>query len=231
MTLDLTWTDAALRIFLTMLAGAAIGFERSEKGHTAGLRTTLLVALAACLAMLQANWLINTAGKAADSFITLDLMRLPLGILSGVGFIGAGAILRRGNLVLGLTTASTLWFVTVIGLCFGGGQIGLGIAGAILGIFIVSALKIVEGRMRQERIAELIVRWREGSIDETEILTLIAEAGLRISRMSARYCDAGNTREFRLSLVCTASINEHGMPVGLHRLARKAGILELAWTM
>ena len=104
------------------MAGLALGFERSASGHSAGARTTLRVALAACLARLQANWLMTTAGKTPDSFVTLDVMRLPLGVLTGVGFIGGGAILKRGDSVFGLTTAATRWFVTVIGLCFGGGR-------------------------------------------------------------------------------------------------------------
>ena len=73
--------------------------------------------------MIQTNLLLATAGKSADSFVVLDLMRLPLGILTGMGFIGGGAILRRDGFVLGVTTAATLWFVTVIGLCFGAGRL------------------------------------------------------------------------------------------------------------
>ena len=100
----------------TILTAAAIGYDGDVEGHPAGLRTVILVALAASLAMLQANWLMNSAGKAAGSFVVLDLMRLPLGLLTGVGFIGGGAILKRGDDVRGLTTAATLWFVTVVGL-------------------------------------------------------------------------------------------------------------------
>src|ERR1700759_2005439 len=107
----IVWTDVAMRLICTTIGGLVIGFNREEEGRPAGLRTTLLVALAAALSMIQANLLLGTAGKAADSFVVLDLMRLPLGILSGMGFIGAGAILRRENLVLGVTTAATLWFV------------------------------------------------------------------------------------------------------------------------
>ena len=111
MPLTLEWPDVCIRISLAVLAGILIGYNRSEAGKDAGLRTTLLVCLAACLAMLMTNALLGQAGKASDSFIQLDLMRLPLGILSGVGFIGAGAILRKDGLVKGLTTAATLWFV------------------------------------------------------------------------------------------------------------------------
>ena len=111
-----------------------------------GLRTTILVALAACLSMVQASWLMNSVGTAPDSFVVLDLMRLPLGILTGVGFIGGGAILKRGDSIQGVTTAATLWFVTVIGLCFGGGQNELGVTGAALGLLTLRALSFLRGR-------------------------------------------------------------------------------------
>jgi putative Mg2+ transporter-C (MgtC) family protein len=129
MPINPEWSDIAVRLLCTVLAGMLIGLNRGEHGRPAGLRTTLLVALAACLSMIQVNLLLPAAGKPATSFVVLDLMRLPLGILSGIGFIGAGAIVRRDNFVVGVTTAATLWFVTVLGLCFGGGQILLGLVG------------------------------------------------------------------------------------------------------
>lgn len=119
MPLTLQWDDIALRLVLTVIAGTLVGINRSEHGQAAGLRTTILVCLAASVAMIQMNLLMPTAGKTPESFVTLDLMRLPLGILTGMGFIGGGAILRRGNMVQGVTTAATLWIVTVIGLCLG----------------------------------------------------------------------------------------------------------------
>ena len=116
MPLHIGWGDVALRLVLTIIAGALIGYNRTEHGKAAGLRTTLFVCLAASVAMIQMNLLLPMAGKPSDSFITNDLMRLPLGILTGVGFIGGGAILRRDNIISGVTTAATLWYVTVIGL-------------------------------------------------------------------------------------------------------------------
>src|ERR1700693_1631613 len=120
MPITIEWPEIALRLALTVVAGTLIGLNRSEHGHSAGLRTTLLVCLAASVSMIQVNLLLSMAGKSPGSFAVLDLMRLPLGILSGMGFIGAGAIVRYGSLVRGLTTATTLWFLTVLGLCFGG---------------------------------------------------------------------------------------------------------------
>ena len=74
----------------------------------------------------------------------MDLMRLPLGILTGVGFIGAGTILKRGELVTGVTTAATLWIITVIGLCFGGGQLALGSIATILSFIALWVFKWVD---------------------------------------------------------------------------------------
>jgi putative Mg2+ transporter-C (MgtC) family protein len=68
MPLHPTWQDIALRLILTMVAGALIGFNREVRGHAAGLRTTILVALAASIAMIQTNVLLSVGGKAADSF-------------------------------------------------------------------------------------------------------------------------------------------------------------------
>src|SRR5579872_1163327 len=155
MPLTVGWADITVRLLATILAGAAIGWNRGEHGHPAGLRTTILVCLAASLSMIEANLLLDTRGKGGDSFAVLDLARFPLGILSGMGFIGAGAILRRGHIVEGVTTAATLWFVTMVGLCIGGGQIGLGIAGTVVGYFVLGLLKRVEGMAAVERRATL----------------------------------------------------------------------------
>ena len=99
MTPELHWPAIVLRLILTLLAGALLGVDRSRNGHPAGLRTVMLVTLAASVAMIQMNLLLPTSGKTSISFATMDVMRLPLGILTGVGFIGAGAILRKGDMV------------------------------------------------------------------------------------------------------------------------------------
>ena len=157
MPLTPTWTDIAIRLALTMLAGAVIGFNRGARGHAAGFRTTILVALAASVAMIQANILLPLGGKTTDSFSMMDLMRLPLGILTGVGFIGGGTIVKKGDLVVGVTTAATLWLVTVIGLCFGGGQLILGAAATTLAIFTLWILRWVDRIIPREHRARLVV--------------------------------------------------------------------------
>ncbi|MGP8233481.1 MAG: MgtC/SapB family protein [Methylovirgula sp.] len=174
-----TWQDIALRLALTVLAGAIIGIDRGVRGHVAGVRTMILVALAAALAMVQANILLPLGGKTAASFSIMDQMRLPLGILTGVGFIGGGTILRRGDLVTGVITAATLWIVTVIGLCFGGGQIYLGIAGTVLTVFTLSALRWLDARIRREQRAILILRAAPDDGLSDRLNALIAPLGYR----------------------------------------------------
>jgi len=133
MPLSPDWLEITRRLALTLIGGVLIGLNRDERGRPAGLGTTTLVALAACLAMIEAHILLGTAGKPSTSFVTMDVMRFPLGILDGMGFIGAGAILKRGKLMIGVTTAATLWFVSVMGLCFGGGQMTVGLISLALG--------------------------------------------------------------------------------------------------
>ena len=157
MPLQPSWQDIAIRLVLTMLAAGIIGFDREARGHAAGFRTTILVGLAASVAMIQANLLLPVTGKTPQSFGTMDLMRLPLGILTGVGFIGGGAILRRGDLVTGVTTAATLWLVTVIGLCFGGGQVTLGIVTTILTLLTLWTLQQFDATMARKHRARLVI--------------------------------------------------------------------------
>ena len=148
MPVSLGWQEIGLRLALTVIAGIWVGLDRERHGRPVGLRTTLLVCLAASVSMIQANLLLPTDGKSNTSFVTLDLMRLPLGILTGMGFIGAGAILKKDELVIGVTTAATLWFVTIVGLCLGGGQIALGITALAIGMIVLEACKRFEHLLR-----------------------------------------------------------------------------------
>jgi putative Mg2+ transporter-C (MgtC) family protein len=157
MPLHPSWEEIALRLILTMIAGAMMGFNRSARGHAAGLRTTILVALAASIAMIQANVLLSLGGKDAGSFVVMDLMQLPLGILTGVGFLGGGAILKKGGSITGMTTAATVWIATVIGLCFGGGQLGLGAISTVMGMLTLWAIEWIDIRIPREHRAILVV--------------------------------------------------------------------------
>ena len=229
MSTDLAWPEIALRLALAFVAGLLIGLNRSEHGHPAGLRTMLLVCLAAAVAMLQVNVLLSTGGRKPDSFMMLDLMRLPLGILSGMGFIGAGAILRRGNMIQGVTTAATLWFVTVIGLCFGGGQIGLGLASLTLALFILWGLKWFEQRMREQKAATLTVIAGPNGPTEQEIRAQLEVAGFSVIGCAVTYTEQARRRRLHYAVQWHARPNETLSPPVVDRLAQQPGVQELEW--
>lgn len=229
MSTSLEWSEIAVRLALTVSAGALIGFDRGEHGRPAGLRTTLLVCLAASIAMIQANLLLGTAGRRPDAFATMDVMRLPLGILSGIGFIGAGAIIRRDDLVLGVTTAATLWFATVIGLCFGGGQLGLGLAALCLCLFVLSVLKWVERLIPQDRRAVLVVATGPGGPNEADIRAGLAAEGFRL----VAYAVVHEPGEGRCTLRCDVRWRgrqtEVRPPGCLAALAQRPGVAQVKW--
>jgi putative Mg2+ transporter-C (MgtC) family protein len=228
---SLAWPEIALRLTLTIIGGALIGFDRGEHGRPAGLRTTLLVCLAASIAMIQANLLMETAGKAPNSFVVLDLMRLPLGILSGMGFIGAGAIIRRDSLVLGVTTAATLWFVTIVGLCFGGGQIGLGIAAVALGLIVLWGLKLVEQHTKRDVRAGLTVVTGASASTESEILTCLTREKIKVVSCAVSYADVNNGRRRKLDyeLEWRELPTRRRQPEFLEQLAHNPAVVELNW--
>jgi putative Mg2+ transporter-C (MgtC) family protein len=187
MAIYISWDQIALRIGLACLASLAIGYNRDEHGRPAGMRTVMLVTLTATLTMLQVNLLLPLRGKAADSFNVMDLMRLPLGILSGIGFIGAGAIIKKESRAIGVTTAATLWFSTMLGLLFGGGQVRLGCAATILALLILMALRYVEKFVPRAHRGLLTLKFVENTQQESEIVEKIRASGCQVDGLTVRY--------------------------------------------
>lgn len=229
MPLNIGWDDIALRLALTVVAGLVVGYNGTEHGKAAGMRTTVLVCLAASVAMIQMNLLLPTAGRAPDSFIMNDLMRLPLGILTGVGFIGGGVILRRDNLIVGVTTAATLWAVTVIGLCLGGGQIKLGIAATAIGLAALWLLDWIESRLRRERRVRLTVEMDGGALNESAIRNMLEAAGLRIVGLEVSLVDAGSHRTFAFDVLEFSRPADNQVPPVCAELAKEAGVRRVEW--
>jgi len=200
MPLSPTWTDIAIRLLLTLLACAIIGFNRGARGHAAGFRTTILVGLAASVAMIQVNLLLPLSGKTPESFGQLDFMRLPLGILTGVGFIGGGTIVRKGDLVTGVTTAATLWLTTVIGLCFGGGQLILGIASTALAVFTLWTLKWADMLIPREHRARLVISCEPTWNVLSDVSRLVEPMKFRAHFQEQRYDVASNRADYAFEL-------------------------------
>jgi putative Mg2+ transporter-C (MgtC) family protein len=223
---NISATDIALRLTCAVAASLIIGINREEHGRPAGLRTTMLVCLAAAGAMLLANRLIDTTGRPGDSFVTMDVMRLPLGILTGVGFIGAGAILHKDNFVLGVTTAATLWFSTVMGLCYGAGEFGLGTVLLAVGATVLWGLRWAEKRWRH-RVEATVSVWVEGgSWTEETIRRTLQDAGYTVTPLQAEWM--GARRRFRFDVHRHVAGEEPGPPQELVRLA-EAGHAKVTW--
>jgi putative Mg2+ transporter-C (MgtC) family protein len=219
----------ALRLVLTVLAGGILGLERSRTGHSAGLRTTLLVTLAASVAMIQMNLLMESNGKPPTSFAVMDLMRLPLGILTGVGFIGAGAIVRKNELVVGLTTAATLWFATVVGLCLGGGQLILGSAATILGFTVLWGMRWFENRVEHFQTGELKIVIAENHLSARDLRQRLEAAKIRINSISV----AHHTREHSDVIDCEirwpANRGNADVPEVFTELQALPGLVDIEW--
>jgi putative Mg2+ transporter-C (MgtC) family protein len=118
---DLSASEIVLRIALAAVLGGAIGAEREIREREAGLRTHLLVSVGAALFTLVSAYAWQDFGFSLQSGVTLDPTRISAQIVTGIGFLGAGAIIRQGLSVRGLTTAATLWVVAAIGLASGAG--------------------------------------------------------------------------------------------------------------
>jgi putative Mg2+ transporter-C (MgtC) family protein len=229
MPLHVGWGEIALRLGLSLGAGAVIGINRSEQVRPAGLRTTILVCLAAAIAMIEANLLLPTAGKPPTSFITMDLMRLPLGILTGMGFIGAGAIIRRGAVVEGVTTAATMWFVTVMGLCFGGGQLGLGVAALGLAALVLWCLKWVERQIGIPRRGTLTIAFDANSAIETDATKALARTGCQVAALSRSYGSGEDGCEIRYDVRWRDHGRNRPGPDIVGVLAGHPGVRRLEW--
>ena len=227
MPLSVTWVDLAIRIVCTLIAGIVIGYNRGEHGKAAGLRTTVLVCLAAAVAMLQVNYLLTLSGRSSDSFVMNDLMRLPLGILTGVGFIGGGAILRRGDIVVGVTTAATLWFVTVVGLCFGGGQLLLGWTATLVGCGVLWGLKWIESLMIVSRNARLTLTVDQDGPDETDIRRRTSDREVDIVEINLAIKD--DVRTYTLNVRDIRRPNDTSLPHLVEEFARQRGVKEVHW--
>jgi putative Mg2+ transporter-C (MgtC) family protein len=226
-TAALTWSDIAVRLALTIVAGFLIGLDRGAHAQRAGLRTTILVAVAAAVAMILANRLAANTTDTHVSVLRLDMMRLPLGVLSGIGFIGAGAILRRDDLVRGVTTAATIWLTTIIGLCLGGGQLGLGAAATLIALATLWLLKLVEGVVVTSRRGTIAITYAAADLPEGAVLSLLAQRGFRLSSR-----EVARTPEGAVRLTCNgryAGAYPEWSSALVRDLAATPGVSRVAW--
>ena len=156
-SLSLSWDEALLRIALAGVLGGSIGLERELREREAGLRTHLLVAVGAAL--------FTIAGAYGFDSANVDPTRVAAQIVTGIGFLGAGAILREGLTVRGLTTAGSLWVVAAVGIAAGAGYYWAAVIGTALTIFALWPLRrlsyLVLQRFQEEE-RRLVIELRQG---------------------------------------------------------------------
>lgn len=139
------WQYVALgRMLLCFVIGGAVGLEREYHGRAAGFRTHILVCLGCCVVMLGSTHFVRMYGHLnEDSVVRLDPARLAYGVVTGIGFLGAGVIMKTGLSVHGLTTAASLWIVAALGLTTGLGMYVVAGGGAILALLTLTAMRQV----------------------------------------------------------------------------------------
>lgn len=150
--------EAGLKIILAVILGGMIGLERELRGRPAGLRTLILVCLGATMIMIVSHQLPNSP---LDPVITrVDPGRIASGIVTGIGFLGAGVIIKLGDLVRGVTTAATIWFVAGLGIILGQGHYALAVVATLTALGVLWLFGFAEKFMKSAvyRIVEVTVR-------------------------------------------------------------------------
>lgn len=175
--------EMLMRIGLTAIAGTILGIEREKHGRAAGLRTTLLVALAACIAMILSDDFYRNSFMKQASLGTWhpDPARLAAGVLSGMGFLGAGVIIRQSNhMIRGVTTAATLWFVTMIGLAFGAGAIGVGLIATAVSVFVLVMIPYLETWIKNDWYSDLGVCFRPSECSVHDLVKALESLKVKV---------------------------------------------------
>jgi putative Mg2+ transporter-C (MgtC) family protein len=182
-TLD-SW-EVLLRLALAAALGAAIGLERELREREAGLRTHLLVSLGSALFTITSAYGFHAFLNSGQSVVRADPTRIAAQIVTGIGFLGAGAIIRQGLSVRGLTTAATLWVVAAIGLAAGAGYYSAAVITTVLVLVSLWPLRIVAYRIfvrfRPDR-GRLLVDLAPGR-PAAPVLAAVEEAGVRIESL------------------------------------------------
>ncbi len=178
--------DITVKLLLAALAGGLVGLEREKHGRPAGLRTNLLVAVGSCVMMIVSEaFYIKYGVYDAESTLRLDPSRVAAQIVTGIGFLGAGVILKEGASVRGLTTAASLWTVAGLGMAFGMGFFSLGLIATVLVLVSLTFLKKLDPIMKKDRFLTLMVTAvnRDGLIEELQ--EVFAVRSLDVSDISS----------------------------------------------
>jgi putative Mg2+ transporter-C (MgtC) family protein len=178
--------EMVVRLLAALVAGAMIGYERSYHARPAGFRTHALVCTASSLLMLVTVYEAHWVRAAADS-VRLDPTRMAQGIMTGIGFLGAGVIIKEGLSVRGLTTAASIWITAAIGILAGIGFYFPLIVSVLLTLGVLSAFRWIESKMPSQVYYHFDVRYaNSGDTTESVLRSLIERHGFSIANFSYR---------------------------------------------
>jgi putative Mg2+ transporter-C (MgtC) family protein len=193
--------EIVFRLVAALAAGGLIGLERSHRGRPAGFRTHALVCLASSLLMLVTIYESHWFPRDSVGRVILDPTRMAQGIMTGIGFLGAGAIIKEGFTVRGLTTAASIWVTAAIGILTGIGFYFAALIGTILVLGTLSAFRWIEARLPTETYAVFTVRFaRDAVMPEAALRKLVAEHGLDAHNFSYRLRGDVGQFEYRMVL-------------------------------
>jgi putative Mg2+ transporter-C (MgtC) family protein len=176
------------RLIMAAALGSVIGFERERLSWAAGLRTHMLVCVGSALIMIVSAF--GFFDVLQNEHVVLDPSRVAAQVVSGIGFLGAGSILLRGEIVRGLTTAASLWSVAAIGLAVGGGLYTASIAATIIILVILAGIKPIERRfitVKQRRQMTVLVE--RGTLTFHSLHDALGPSALRVKQFVVQQCD------------------------------------------
>ena len=191
--------EMALHLVIALAAGGIIGLERSYHGRPAGFRTHALVCIASTVLMILTVYHVKWFEASFLECVTIDPTRMAQGIMTGIGFLGAGVIMKEGLTVRGLTTAASIWITAAIGILIGVGfYFPAGIATAMT-LIVLSVFRWIERRMPIEFYANLTVAFlRNAAMPESELRPMVERQGFAVANMNYSVTGDGKTFEYHM---------------------------------
>ena len=218
-SLEMVW-----RLLAALAAGGIIGLERTYRGRAAGFRTHALVCLASSLLMLVTVYESHWFSLQAQARAVIDPTRMAQGIMTGIGFLGAGVIVKEGLTVRGLTTAASIWITASIGILTGIGFYFAAAIGTVATLGTLSVFRWIEGWMPAEVYANFLIRFpRDKVMPEADLRRLIIEHGFNVTHMSYRIAGQGREFEYQMMLRTLRGSNVQGFSA---RLAAEPSVTE-----
>jgi putative Mg2+ transporter-C (MgtC) family protein len=225
--MDAALARVGINLSCALVAGALIGAERSYNGRAAGFRTNILVALAAAGALTMSMQPQFRAMSAALGFTYVDpIPQIAQGVMTGVGFLGAGVIFKEGVSVQGLTTAACIWAVAAVGMLFGVGMYGPGVLLTLLILVTLIGMRVVEGILPHKVYAlATFVFERDSAPDRAGLEAMLGLREVKLYEVSYASRDHGRLFELSANLVTT---NESSLQRLAERLKETVGLVEFS---